>query len=556
MNKKVWIAVSVALSASLVGAITLLPSTLNQKAYNPDDDYGDVTDVAKDKEHIERPISVDETVILSNVALSKTANINNIQLMDKPTLSGGIAPTTDTSIKDNSVKRVADNPISTFSADADDGSYKLFKANLNKGLVVEKDLIRVEEFINAFDYKYPKPSDSAMPFSTSISVSPSPWSDNYLLRVGIKGYEHSLEELPPTNLTFLVDVSGSMKNNMPIIKSGLKMLVGKLRPSDRVSIVTYAGETKVALPNTKVSDMEVIKDAIDSMSSGGSTNGQSGIDMAYKENEKNTIDKGINRVILMSDGDFNVGIKVRDDLVKFIEEKRDTGVSFSTIGIGGDNFRDDAMESMANKGNGVYTFIGDAHDAREVFADRFIQTIKTIAKDVKYQVEFNPANVKEYRLIGYENRLLNDEDFKNDNVDAGELPSGASTTAIYEITLSDQEGLHPDKRYESKKGTSDQKEKSNELAELKIAYKLPDSDYSEYVSFVIDKDLISRKADANTVFASHVAGFAQLLRDSKYLNKDYTYESVLKALDEVDLDKERQRFYHVVETANVIISNK
>ena len=242
------------------------------------------------------PIEMSLSFVMSHdeidIALVGTRSLDhlrrNIQLMDKPTLSGGIAPTTDTSIKDNSVKRVADNPISTFSADADDGSYKLFKANLNKGLVVEKDLIRVEEFINAFDYKYPKPSDSAMPFSTSISVSPSPWSDNYLLRVGIKGYEHSLEELPPTNLTFLVDVSGSMKNNMPIIKSGLKMLVGKLRPSDRVSIVTYAGETKVALPNTKVSDMEVIKDAIDSMSSGGSTNGQSGIDMAYKENEKNT----------------------------------------------------------------------------------------------------------------------------------------------------------------------------------------------------------------------------------------------------------------------------
>jgi len=461
------------------------------------------------------------------------------------------APTTDVEIEENEVKLVSKDPISTFSSDSDDGSYKLFKANLNRGNLIDEDMVRIEEFVNAFSYSYPNANSVDMPFSTSLNIIPSPWSDNYLLRVGVKGYEYSIDTLPPVNLTFLVDVSGSMRGNMSTLKSGLKMLVGKLRPDDRVSIVTYAGSTDVALKNTPIKNIADIESAIDKLDAGGSTNGEGGVLLAYKENERNMIKDGVNRVILMSDGDFNVGKDTAQSLEEVIKEKRDTGVTFSTIGIGGSNYSDHMMETMANKGNGVYTFIGDINDARDVFADRFVQTIKTIAKDVKYQIEFNPDTVKEYRLLGYENRALKNEDFNNDNVDAGDLPSGATTTAIYEITLSDQKGLHPESRYQK----DDKKEVSDfgdELAQLKIRFKRPDAEYGETISFLVSKSLVDKPSDHDSLFAAQVAAFAQIYRNSDFVPKSYTYQSILDALDELDLTKEQQAFYYIVKTTKAL----
>ncbi len=563
MNKKAGVFLAGVASASIIAGVTYwqgekeIETNISKNAEQKVKSKETLKDVDF-VEISEGGLSEGDFQIQSDVKM--VASTSALQLTPPmPDYTGNVdgAPTTDAEVEENRVKKVSEHPISTFSADADDGSYKLFKANLNKGHLLDEDMIRTEEFINAFDYDYPAPDSKDLPFRTSLSVIPSPWSDNYLLRIGVKGFEYTLDELPPVNLTFLVDVSGSMREEMNVIQSGLKMLVNKLRPTDRISIVTYAGNTRVALKNTEIKNAADIEEAIDALSGGGSTNGESGIMLAYKENERNFIEKGVNRVILMSDGDFNVGLKRRDSLEELIKEKRKTGVTFSTVGIGGSNYQDQMMEVMANKGNGVYTFLGDINDARDVFADRFVQTIKTIAKDVKYQIEFNPDNVKEYRLIGYENRLLNKEDFNNDNVDAGELPSGSSTTAIYEITLADQKGLHPEKRYGKEKGEKKaDKGLSEELAQLNIRFKLPEGKYSEMVSFFVNKSLLDMEPNKDTVFAAHVAGFTQIYKNSDYISDEYTYDTVLEALDEVELTKEHQPFYYMVKTTKALKETK
>lgn len=478
-----------------------------------------------------------------------------VRAIDIPAKQEG-APTTAVEIDDNDVKRVVDAPVSTFSADADDGAYKLFKANIARNSLLDEDFVRVEEFVNAFQYDYDAPEDIKTPFSTHLSVSPSPWSDNYLLKIGMQGYEYSLADLPPVNLTFLVDVSGSMRQELPTIKTGLKMLVNKLRPEDRISLVTYAGHTALVLPNTPISNKAEIMAGLDSLVSGGGTNGESGINMAYAENQQHFIEGGINRIILMSDGDFNVGVSRTTTLVELIEEKRRQGVSFSTMGIGGSNYQDDRMEQMANKGNGTYTFLGDINDAREVFADRFISTIKTIAKDVKYQIEFNPAAVKEYRLIGYENRMLNTQDFNNDNVDAGELPAGSSTTAIYEIILVGQAGLYPDSRYDKPTVPEAASAFADELAFLKVRYKQPDADKSELLTFSVSKALIDKPVDAETQFAVNVAGFAQRYRNSEHLAPAYDYQAIIDALSSMPLRADRALFLEMVKTTQALKSTQ
>ena len=308
----------------------------------------------------------------------------------------------------------------------------------------------------------------------------------------------------------------------------------------------------MVLENTAVLNKGKIKNAINSLRAGGSTNGSAGITLAYNENESHFVDKGVNRVILMSDGDFNVGLSSVTSLEEMISEKRKTGVSFSTVGIGGNNYKDNRMEKIANKGNGTYTFLGDIHDAREVFSDRFIGTIKNIAKDVKYQVEFNPANVKEYRLIGYENRLLNNEDFKNDNVDAGELPSGSTVTALYEITLSNQEGRHPESRYTDERGVVWSDALDTELAFIKVRYKQPDSGAGTTLSFPAKKELIDAPISKESNFIRHVAGFAQLYRNSKYLDPSYTYQSIIDSLEKDSLKGERWAFLESVKATSVI----
>jgi len=453
-------------------------------------------------------------------------------------------------LSDNPIKLVSDEPISTFSSDVDDGSYRLFQNRAMSGHLLPKESVRVEEFINAFKYDYKKPENKNVPFSTDIEIAESPWSDNYLMKVGIKGYEYNIENLPPVNLVFLIDVSGSMMQELPIIKNALKMLVNKLRDEDSISLVTYAGNTAVVLESTKIENKNIILEGIEKLSSNGGTNGEAGITLAYKEAEKNLKKGGINRILLASDGDFNVGLNNRDGLEELIKEKRKSGITFSTIGIGGGNYRDDMMEKMANVGNGAYTFIGDMSDAKRVFADRFISTLKNIAKDVKFQVEFNPLNVKEYRLIGYENRMLKKEDFNNDKIDAGEIPSGVTTTAIYEITLVGQTGMHPDSRYDKKKEAVDIH--SDELAFLKIRFKQPEASKSELLEFKIDKNLIGKKMNNDFKFAAAVAGFAHIYKDSDFISNEYNYKDVVNALSELELKNEKLKFKELVETVQSI----
>tara|TARA_Y100001960_G_scaffold333541_1_gene439281 strand:+ start:3947 stop:5629 length:1683 start_codon:yes stop_codon:yes gene_type:complete len=460
-------------------------------------------------------------------------------------------PNSEIKHRDNPVKLVKEEPISTFSVDIDDGSYKLFKDYVKRGNLIDKNLVRPEEFVNAFQYDYPNAENIEKPFSTTLKITKSPWSENYLLLVGIKGYEYDLNSLPPVNLTFLVDVSGSMSSYLGKVKVGLNMLVDKLRPEDRISIVTYAGNTTVLLENTEIENIKEIKRAIDSLSSGGGTNGESGIKLAYEENEDNYIKGGVNRIILMSDGDFNVGVSNISDLEELIKEKRKSGITFSTVGLGGGNYRDNLMETMSNKGNGAYTYIADVNDARSVFADRFISTIKNIAKDVKYQIEFNPENVKEYRLIGYENRMLKTEDFNNDKVDAGEISSGTTTTAIYEITLSDQKGFFPESRYSNKESKSN-KDLTNELAFLKIRFKQPEADKSELLTFPVNKDIIEKDITQDNKFAISVAGFAQLYKDNKFLNTDYNYDKLIEDLEDLELKNKQYEILELIKTVKAL----
>ena len=454
----------------------------------------------------------------------------------------------------NPIKLVKDSPVSTFSIDTDDGSYKLFSSYLQQGKIIDQDLIRPEEFINAFSYNYEKPMSIDSPFATSIEVVDSPWSKNKILKVGIQGYEVDFDTLPDVNLVFLVDVSGSMRLEMAKIKLGLKSLVNKLRPNDKVSIVTYAGSTETVLPSTRAKDLNAILGAIDNLNTGGGTNGESGIKLAYNEAEKGLIQNGINRILLISDGDFNVGINNQHDLKKLIKEKRESGVTFSTIGISEDSsYRDSLMESMANHGNGNYTFIGSIEDAREVFADRFVSTLVNIAKDVKTQIEFNPQHIKEYRMIGYENRALKNEDFSNDLVDSGELPSGLSATLMYEITMSDQNGMHEELRYKRKEATTTSSSKNiedNEIAYLKIRYKEPGEDESKLINIPVTKDMFVSQPSNDTRFALSVAGFSQLLKKNDYVGGEYTFDKVIEDLERLDLDYEKGKFLSEVKTVS------
>ncbi len=458
------------------------------------------------------------------------------------------------SLTENNVKLVKEEPISTFSIDTDDGSYKLFKKYINDGLLIDKNAVRIEEFINAFDYDYQKPKSIDHPFSSEVEIIDSPWSDNKLLKIGVQGYEVNLDSIPNVNLTFLVDVSGSMESEMPRIKQALSMLVNKLRPEDSISLVTYAGNTRVVLSSAKIKDKNKILSALDNLNSGGGTNGEGGIYLAYKENEKGFVENGINRILLVSDGDFNVGTTHTDSLKSLIKEKRKSGITFSTIGISDGHYSDERMEQMANVGNGNYTFIGSISDARDVFSDRFVSTLVNVAKDVKLQVEFNPDVVKEYRLIGYENRMLKTEDFNNDKIDAGEIPSGVNATALYEITMVGEDGLFPKSRY------SDDEVKTNnfnnEIGFLKIRYKKTDSKKSKLTKYPITLDVDSNSLTDSSKLAVAVAGFAQIYKDSDYISNEYSYDDVIETLDSIEANNERVNFSEIVKNTKTLKDNE
>jgi Ca-activated chloride channel family protein len=431
---------------------------------------------------------------------------------------------------DNPLHRVAEDPFSTFSIDVDTGAYSNMRRMLNAGNRPLKDAIRTEELINYFSYDYPRPKHRSTPFSITTEVGPSPWNpDTQLLHIGIQGYDVPRAQLPAANLVFLVDVSGSMQSpdKLELLKSALRLLVRELKADDRVSMVVYAGASGVVLEPTPGDQAATISAALDGLTAGGSTNGGAGIRMAYALAQQAFIKDGINRVILATDGDFNVGTVDFEMLKQLVEDRRVHGIGLTTLGFGTGNYNDHLMEQLADAGNGNYAYIDTLSEARKALVDEMSSTLLTIAKDVKIQLEFNPATVAEYRLIGYENRALAREDFSNDRVDAGEIGAGHSVTAIYEIALAGSAGRRLDSgRYQPQQPATTS---TDELALVRLRYKQPGGATSTLIERPVRtadvvKDL--GKASGHYRFAAAVAGFGQILRGGKY-TADFSYPEVL-----------------------------
>ncbi|HEY8587401.1 MAG TPA: VWA domain-containing protein [Rhodanobacter sp.] len=418
----------------------------------------------------------------------------------------------------NPVQLASAQPVSTFSIDVDTGSYTNVRRMLNQGRLPPADAVRAEEFINYFDYGYTPPSDRRQPFSVTTELAPAPWNaQRQLLLIGIQGYRVPAARIPASNLVFLIDTSGSMNatDKLPLLKASLKQLVRELRPQDRVAIVTYAGYAGIALPSTAGDQRATIEAAIDQLGAGGSTNGGAGIELAYAQAAQGFIQNGVNRVILATDGDFNVGTVNQEALKTIIEDHRKSGVALTTLGFGQDNYNDAMAVMLADVGNGSHHYIDSLAEGRRVLVDEMSATLLTIAKDVKIQVEFNPAQVLEYRLIGYEKRLLRREDFNNDQIDAGEIGAGANVTAIYEITPRGSAGARIDPlRYGKSQARG---ERGNELAYLRLRYKLPGQSHSQLLERPIAAQAETESSD-RLRYAAAVAAFADALRGGTYLD--------------------------------------
>ncbi|MBN1180658.1 MAG: VWA domain-containing protein [Bacteroidales bacterium] len=461
-------------------------------------------------------------------------------------------------IYENPFMLAAQNPLSTFSIDVDNASYSNIRRFLENNQLPPKDAVRIEEMINYFDYNYPQP-DGEHPFSLYTEVSESPWNDSTkLIHIGIQGKKLNDKEIKPNNLVFLIDVSGSMndRNKLPLVKRSLKMLTNELDDKDHVAIVVYAGAAGLVLPSTPASDKFKIIEAIDQLSAGGSTAGGEGIELAYKIAKENLIDGGNNRVILSTDGDFNVGISSNGDLIRLIEEKRKDDIYLTICGFGMGNYKDSKMEQISNAGNGNYFYIDNVKEAEKVFVNDLRANMYTIAKDVKIQVEFNPVNVKAYRLIGYENRVLKNEDFNDDQKDAGELGAGHTVTAIYEIVPASS-GMtipgHDDLKYQDTKLTNNAE--SKEIVTLKLRYKPIGSEESKLITSVVQDSESSLKKSSDLYrFSAAVAGFGMLLRDSEYKG-DLDFEKVLSLAKSVKMDDPEgyiHEFIELVETAELL----
>ncbi len=438
-----------------------------------------------------------------------------------------------TDITPNPVRLVHEAPVSTFSIDVDTASYAFMRASLNNGVLPQKDAVRIEELINYFPYDYAAPQDKSEPFRAHVNVMPTPWNpETKLMHIGIKGYELPKTNKPHSNLVFLIDSSGSMNaaNKLPLLRNSFKLLLSTLRGDDTIAIVTYAGSAGTVLEPTPVSDKNRIIAALDQLRSGGSTAGAEGIRQAYQLAEQNFNQSGVNRVILATDGDFNVGITDHEELKSFIERKRETGVSLSVLGFGKGNYNDELMQTLAQNGNGNAAYIDSLTEARKVLVEEAGATLFTIAKDVKIQIEFNPQTVSEYRLIGYETRLLNREDFNNDKIDAGDIGAGHTVTAIYEITPSGSAGrLVDDLRYQSPAKVTTESN-AQEYAFLKLRYKLPDQHTSTLITTPVTHTAEVEKVGAAPREARHataVAAFGQLLRGGRFTGS-YSYDDVIE----------------------------
>ncbi len=447
------------------------------------------------------------------------------------------------------VKLTRAEPVSTFAVDVDTGAYANARRFLTQGMTPPQDAVRTEEMINYFRYDYARPKDRAEPFSVTTDVAKTPWNEGtYLMRIGLRGYDIASDERPPANLVFLLDVSGSMNSadKLPLVKTALAGLAGELSPKDTVSIVVYAGAAGMVLEPTN--DTGKIRRALDSLEAGGSTAGGAGIELAYRIAEDNFIKGGVNRVILATDGDFNVGVSNTKALIELIEKKRDTGITLTTLGFGQGNYNEAMMEQIANKGNGNYAYIDTALEAKKVLGEEMESTLFTIAKDVKVQVEFNPAVIAQYRLIGYENRALREEAFNNDLVDAGDIGAGHQVTAIYEVVPVGGKGWIAPRRYEDAPAEA-AKGRIAEAATVKLRYKLPDGETSKLIERVVAADTLARAAapQGDFAFAAAVAAYGQVLRGDEMM-MGFTYDDITRLAGRQD-NFWRQEFLQLTQLA-------
>lgn len=464
-------------------------------------------------------------------------------------------------INENIFKNSTKAPLSTFSIDVDNASYSNVRRMINMGQLPQKDMVRIEEMINYFTYNYKKPNDEH-PFSINTEISTAPWNEKHqLVHIGLQGKKLNYNELAPSNLVFLIDVSGSMNtpSRLPLVKASLKMLLNELDADDRVAIVVYASQVGVILPSTPVAKKEEIIKVIDNLEARGSTAGGSGIQQAYKTAKENFIEGGNNRVILATDGDFNVGVSSTAALVEMIKEYQKDNIYLTIAGFGMGNYKDGRMEQISNAGNGNYYYIDNVQEAKKVFVTEMRATLFTIAKDVKIQVEFNPSKVEAYRLIGYENRTLRDEDFNNDKVDAGELGAGHSVTALYEIIPKGVKSEFvkdiDDLKYQTQKNELPKTDFSDEILTVKFRYKKPDGDKSILIveSFK-DKITPLNKASDNFKFSAAVASFGMMLRNSEFKGNS-SHEMILE-LAKVSKDKDeegyRAEFIKLVQSSGLL----
>lgn len=497
------------------------------------------------------PVVKDKEVVFQNQEGEKDFNVSTNQFNTEDY----------DNIVENKFVSPEQEPLSTFSIDVDEASYSNVRRYLQNGSLPPAGAVRIEEMINYFDYDYPQPTNDD-PFSVITEIAECPWNTHHkLIHIGLQGKTIPTENLPASNFVFLIDVSGSMDepNKLPLVQASLKMLTDQLREKDKVAIVVYAGNAGLVLPSISGNNKTRIKEAIDNLEAGGSTAGREGIQLAYKIAKENFIHDGNNRVILATDGDFNVGASSDDDLVRLIENERKSGIFLSVLGYGMGNYKDNKMQQLADKGNGNHSYIDNINEARKVLVNEFGSTLFTIAKDVKIQIEFNPQNVQAYRLIGYENRMMASEDFNNDQKDAGELGSGHTVTALYEIIpkgIKDEFTKAVDSlKYQSQRTVTT--EHSNEIMTVKLRYKKPDGDVSKLITQTIKDDNQSLAASSdNFRFSAAVAEFAFLLRNSAY-RQNSNFRQVItlaKSAKGKDVNGYRNEFIGLVESTTSLVA--
>jgi Ca-activated chloride channel family protein len=507
---------------------------------------------------------------VAGISVNKNVGYTGKMKIRGATISNGVYSNNDFNteaydpINENAFHKVTDDPLSTFSIDVDAASYSNVRRFLNSNQLPPAGAVRTEEMINYFSYHYPQPTNAA-PFSVNTELSDCPWNAKHkLVMIGLQGKKIPMESLPSSNLIFLIDVSGSMQDplKLPLVKSSMKLLTDQLREQDKISIVVYAGNAGLVLPATSGSNQTKIKEAIDALEAGGSTAGGQGIKLAYKIAKENFFKEGNNRVILCTDGDFNVGASSNDEMERLIEKERQSGIFLTVLGYGMGNYKDSKMQILADKGNGNHAYIDGISEAKKVLVNEFGGTLFTIAKDVKLQVEFNPEKVQGYRLIGYENRMLNKEDFNDDKKDAGELGSGHTVTAMYEIIpagvkdtfLKDVDPL----KYQKQK-IVESNSHGAEMMNIKLRYKAPDGDKSLLIEHaVLNKGIAFPSASEKFRFASAVAEFGMLLRNSEFKGSA-SFNQVFKtakAAKGVDAEGYRKEFISLVKKASALKSRE